>query len=88
MPKGAKQTVIVKKTAAPTRREAGRIARRFADRIYTSRYDRARREWRFRQRPPGCFVKSTFRTWCKPGKDVCVVYGRLKKGAEKRSSCR
>ena len=85
--KGAKQSVIVRKTLARTRAQAERIARRHADRIYTSREQKG--EWRFRQRPPDCFVENTFRRFCVPPKgEVCIVYGRLKPGAERRKACR
>jgi hypothetical protein len=86
--RGVKQTVLVKKTAARTRAAAAKLARRHADRIYTAR--ETKNYWRFRQRPPDCFVKGRrFRTFCiPPGRSVCVVYGRIRKGAEKRRACR
>lgn len=82
----AKQTVIVKKTTAKTRGEAAKVAKKYADRVYTSRGEK--NVWRFRQRPPQCFVPGTMRTWCKPGNGVCIVYGTLKEDAKKRKSCR
>lgn len=82
----AKQTVIVKKKTAKTRGEAAKVAKKYADRVYTSRGEK--NVWRFRQRPPECFVPGTMRTWCKPGNGVCIVYGTLKDGAEKRKSCK
>lgn len=86
-----KQTVIVRKSAAPTRKAAEKLARRHADRIYTAR--ETEKSWRFRQRPPDCFVRRkrglSFRTFCvPPDRSVCIVYGELKKGAEKRKACR
>lgn len=83
---GAKQTVIVKKSVAKTRSAAAKVAKKHADRIYTSR--ETKDVWRFRQRPPGCFQEGSMRTWCKPGNGVCIVYGTLKKGAEKRKACK
>jgi hypothetical protein len=80
----AKQTVIVKKSAAKTRSRAAKVAKKYADRIYTSR--ETKNVWRFRQRPPSCF-SGGMRTWCKPDKSVCVVYGTLKSGASKRKAC-
>lgn len=85
MTHGVKQTVIVRKSAAPTRAAALRLARRHADRIYTSRETST--SWRFRQRPPSCFA-GRMRTFCVPGGKVCVVYGTLREGAEKRRACR
>lgn len=82
---GVKQTILVSKAAAPTREEAERIARRHADRIYTSR--ETANFWRFRQRPPGCFTGAFRSEKIRNGK-VILVYGTLKKGAEKRRSCR
>lgn len=83
--RSAKQTVIVRKAAAPTRRAAKMLARRHADRIYTLRETGS--SWRFRQRPPACFA-GRMRTFRVPGGAVSIVYGTLKKGAEKRRACR
>lgn len=80
----AQQTVLVKKSLAPTRRAASKVARRHADRIYTSR--QTKNYWRFRQRPPSCFSGS-FRTE-KRADGVLVVYGTLKKDAKGRRACR
>jgi len=82
------QTVLVKKTAAPTLKEAKKLAAQHADRIYTSR--ETKNTWRFRQRPPGCFTEgpNTYTTVCIRGGKVCLVYGRLKKGAKARKACR
>lgn len=46
-----KQTIIIHKSIAKTRMEAEKIARRYADRIYTSR--ETKNTYRFRQIPPG-----------------------------------
>lgn len=81
-----KQTVIVKKASAATRKAAEKIARRHADRIYTSR--ETTDSWRFRQRPPSCFVRGTLRMFLLPNGKVIIVYGTLKTGAEKRKACR
>ena len=83
---GAKQTVIVKKSVAKTRGKAAKVAEKYADRIYTSR--QTKDVWRFRQRPPSCFQEGSMKTWCKPGNGVCIVYGTLKKGADKRKACK
>ncbi len=83
----AKQTIIVKKThpKAGTRRGAEAVARQHADRIYTGRETAT--SWRFRQRPPMCFVGRSYKTDCLT-KHVCVVYGRLRKSARARRACR
>lgn len=81
----AKQTVIVKKSAGKTRARASKLAKPYADRLYTSRETKG--TWRFRQRPPECFVPDTLRTFC-PVNGVCIVYGTLKKGSGKRKSCK
>lgn len=92
MARGAKQTIVVKEAVARTREAAKKIARKFADRLYTSRFDEARKEWRFRQRPPSCFVQNTYGQKCirQKGveKGVCIVYATLKKGAKRRASCK
>lgn len=74
------QTVIVDKSVAPSREAATDIAREFAKRIYTSRETST--SYRFRQRPPGDFVKKSFRTRQIPGMGVSLVYGRLARGAK------
>lgn len=74
------QTVIVDKSVAPTREGAAKVAREFGKRIYTSRQTKT--SWRFRQRPPGDFVKGTFRTRPIRGRGVALTYGRLKGGAK------
>lgn len=81
-----KQTIIVRKSAAGSRSAAEAIARRHADRIYTSRETSA--GYRFRQRPPSCFATGSLRTFCVPDGKVCIVYGTLRKGAEKKKACR
>lgn len=82
----ATQSVIVKKThpRAASRTAAERIARRHAERIYTGRETGT--SWRFRQRPPGCFVAGTMRTLCVT-EHVCLIRGRLKRGARGRGRC-
>lgn len=84
--KGALQTVIVKKTLAPTRSRARQEARKHADRIYTSRETGT--SFRFRQRPPKCFQKSSYRTECIRRGSVCLVYGQLKAKMRDRKECR
>jgi hypothetical protein len=81
----ALQTVLVRKSAASTRKAATELARQHADRIYTSR--ETENYWRFRQRPPACFVPGSFRTKCIRDGKVCLVFGRLAKGA-KGKACR
>lgn len=89
---GAMQTVVVKKALAKTRAEAKKIAEKFADRIYTSRYDEPRKEWRFRQRPPDCFLERSYGQKCinygGVRNGVCLVYAKFKKSARKRKACR
>lgn len=89
---GAMQTVVVKKEVAKTRAEARKIAEKFAERIYTSRFDEPRQEWRFRQRPPDCFVERSYGQKCVDYRGVkngvCMVYAKLKKNARKRKACR
>lgn len=77
MPKPNLQTVIVSKDVAKTRAKATKVARKFANRIYTSR--ETKNSWRFRQRPPKDFDQKSFRTFPVPGeKGVSLVYGTLK----------
>ena len=77
MPKANLQTVIVSKDVARTRAKATKVARRFANRIYTSRETKT--SWRFRQRPPKDFVQKSFRTFPVPGeKGISLVYGQLR----------
>jgi len=75
------QTVIVSKETAKTRKAAERVAREFANRIYTSRETAT--SWRFRQRPPEDFRKDSFRTKKIDG-GVSLVYGTLKASAKKK----
>jgi len=71
------QTVIVTKKVAKTRAAATKVARKYANRIYTSR--ETKNTWRFRQRPPEDFDKKTFRTFKIPDVEgVSLVYGDLK----------
>lgn len=71
------QTVIVSKSRTNDRDKAREIARKHADRIYTSR--ETSESFRFRQRPPDQFDQKSFRTFKVPGeKGVSLVYGQLK----------
>jgi hypothetical protein len=79
------QTVLVSRATAPTLKEAERIARQHADRIYTSR--RTKNYWRFRQRPPGCFAGGYKSEKIRKGK-VVLIYATLKKSATQRRICR
>lgn len=81
----ALQTILVKKSAAPTLKAATKLAKPHADRIYTHR--ETKNYWRFRQRPPGCFEEGGYRTRCIRSGAVCLVYGRIKAGASSKS-CR
>ncbi len=87
---GALQTVTVKKKLAPTRKAAKSIVKEMKHRTYTSRETKG--EWRFRQRPPGCFVKGSYGTKCfnKYGvkRGVCLIYATLRAGAKRRKACR
>jgi hypothetical protein len=91
------QTVIVKKShpAARARGRAGaaEVAEKHTgEKPYTSRQTKG--SFRFRQRPLDCFAKGKdgkriFKTQCRgKGKQVCVVWGPLAKGAKKRRACR
>lgn len=72
------QSIIVSKRIAKTRNAAEKIARKYANRIYTSRETGS--SWRFRQRPPTDFVKNSFRTFQYPGEDgIAFIYGKLKR---------
>ena len=87
---GVLQTVIVRKEVAPTRKEAKRLVKKyFKKRTYTSRG--TTNTWRFRQRPPDCF-SVFFGQKCIPIRGVkngvCLLYGKLKKDASKRKSCK
>lgn len=75
------QTVIISKDIAKTREAAAKVAREFANRIYTSRETKT--SWRFRQRPPDDFRKGTFRTK-KIQDGISLVYGTLKASAKKK----
>lgn len=80
------QTIIVKKWAAPTRKAATAIARQHTKSIPTSRQTKG--TWRFRQRPPSCFVEGTYRTKCIRHGKVCLVYGDPKGSSSSRKACR
>ena len=70
----AKQSIIIDKEHEPDRDKAKELARKFADKIYTSRGTKS--QWRFRQRPPGLFVEGSFRhAKIKPG--VSIIYGQI-----------
>lgn len=71
------QSVIVDKSVAKDRKTAKEIARKFANRIYTSR--ETSDSFRFRQRPPEDFEKGSFKTKKIPKAGVSLVYGKLKK---------
>ena len=71
-----KQTIIVKKTVAKTRKQAAALAKPHAERLYTSR--ETSQSFRFRQRPPEDFKPKTFKTiQVEPG--VSIVIGKLKR---------
>lgn len=81
----ALQTILVSRKLAPTRKKAEAIARKFADRIYTSR--KTKEFWRFRQRPPTCFSGEYKSKAIKDGK-IVFVYATLKPGSRERKQCR
>lgn len=82
----AKQTIIVRISPFVTALEdAEEIAHRFADRLYTVRVTPT--SFRFRQRPPECFVKGSLRTK-RIDDDVSIIYGRLKRSVSKKRSCK
>lgn len=71
------QTVIVSKEIAKTRVQAKRLAKKHTKRFYTSRETAV--SWRFRQRPPEDFDRTTFRTvHAEPG--IALIYGNLLDG--------
>jgi len=72
----AKQTILVSKKIAKSIIEATKIARRYADRIYTSR--ETENFYRFRQRPPEDFIEGSYKT-NKVGNGIYIIYGELKK---------
>ena len=83
------QTIIVSKKIAKSRAAAERIARSYANRMYTSRETKT--SWRFRQRPPEDFRKGSFRTkkiLDEKGKaiGVSLVYGTLKRQKKKKKN--
>ncbi len=79
MPK-VKQTIIVNKEVASTRKKALRMIKPFADRIYTSR--ETSQSFRFRQRPPKDFYPESFVTvHIAPG--ISVVLGDLRRKKRK-----
>lgn len=87
---GVLQTVTVNKAVAEGRKDAEKLVKKhFKKRTYTSR--ETKNTWRFRQRPPECFSKF-FGQKCIPIRGVkngvCLLYGKLKKGAKKRKACR
>lgn len=82
MPSANLQTVIVSKGVAKNRTKAERLAGPHANRMYTSRETKS--SWRFRQRPPSDFKKSSFRTFPVPGHSgIALVYGELKSSKQK-----
>lgn len=81
----AKQTVLVKKTSARTRRAARRAVKPYVDRI--SKVEETGSSFRFVQRPVSCFVKGSYRTAMLPN-GVSFIYGVLKRGAQNRKACK
>lgn len=67
---------MVSKMIAHSLRQAERIARRFADRIYTSR--ETENYYRFRQVAPEKFEEGSYKTE-KAARGVYIVWGELKK---------
>lgn len=73
-----KQSIIIKKTHPDVhnRKDAEKIARKYADRIYTSRETQS--SYRFRQRPVTDFDRESLRVEHK-GKHISIIWGNLKK---------
>jgi len=72
----AQQTIIVSKGIASSRKEAKKIAARYAEKaIYTSRETST--SYRFRMNPPIKFVLGSFKT-INMKKGVSIVVGTLK----------
>jgi len=72
------QTIIISKKLAKTRKQAEKLARPYARKIYTSR--ETKHSFRFRQRPPSDFIKKSFRSFRLPHKPgIVLVYGKLKR---------
>lgn len=70
----AKQSILVSKNIAQERDDAKEVARKFADKIYTSRG--TSKTWRFRQRSPKLFIPGSFRVaHIKPG--ISIIYGQI-----------
>ncbi len=71
---GVLQSVIVKKTRAKTLAIAMRVARRYAQRMYTHRETGT--SFRFRQRPPSLFS----RMWTEhPARGIALIKGTLRR---------
>lgn len=78
MPSENLQTIIVSKEIASTRNRAEKLARPYANRIYTSRETKG--SYRFRQRPPSDFKSKSFRSFPLPQEPgIVLVYGDLKR---------
>jgi len=74
------QTIIVSKQIASTRKAAEKLARPYANRIYTSRATDS--SWMFRQRPSSDFVNNSCRSFPLPSEPgIVLVYGKLKHAA-------
>jgi len=78
MAERVKQTIIISKShpLVKDRKDAEKIARHYADKIYTSRETSS--SYRFRQRPPSDFVEGSFKTE-KINEYISIVWGELKK---------
>ena len=82
----AKQTIVVRISPSIVALEdAEEVARRYADRLYTVRVTST--SFRFRQRPPECFVKGSLRTK-RVSEAVSIVFGRLKPSMVRKRSCK
>lgn len=80
----ALQTILVSRKLAPTRKKAEAIARKYANRLYTSR--KTKEFWRFRQRPPTCF-SGDYKSKAIEDGAIVFVYATLKKDAMGRKIC-
>lgn len=77
MKQRVKQTIIVSKSVVKTRKQAAKLAKPHATKMYTSRETST--SFRFRQRKPSDFKSNTFIT-AKVAPGVSVVLGVLKRG--------
>ncbi len=83
MNQGDLQVIIIPKTVAKRRPSAYSIAKKYSNKIYTSR--ETGKSWRFRVRPPKDFLPYSFRTFKIPDSGISLVYGTLKDNLSKKN---